>query len=392
MIAIKYLFRLIWNRRKMNFLMIAEIFISFLVIFVLVQSLVKFAFYYSEPLGFNYQNVWNLEINLNNLNDDEARPEMEMIKNELRAYPEIINFSEAYNIPYTSMAIQISVEYEDRTLKTNMLLADDNYEDVLEIELIAGRWFDNSDDVSNYESVIINKKLKEEIFGEEDAIGKFLGQKENQRIVIGVIEPIKKQGELNAYGKIIFKRINPNDPESWIGRNILMKMKPGTGIDFEESLLRRLTSISRNFTLEIIQMERMRERSFAKYSAAAYVFGFISLFLVINVSLGLFGVLWYNINFRKSEIGIRRSYGSTAKNIYSQIIGETMVLSTVSLILGSFIVLQLKILITNWLRTDIFYASYFISVFVIYTVTAVCAFYPSKLAAEIEPAEALHDE
>ncbi|MCK4695261.1 MAG: ABC transporter permease, partial [Candidatus Cloacimonetes bacterium] len=75
-----------------------------------------------------------------------------------------------------------------------------------------------------------------------------------------------------------------------------------------------------------------------------------------------------------------------------QIIGETLVLSTFSLILGSFIVLQLKILITSWLRTDIFYAAYFISVFVIYTITAVCAFYPSKLAAEIEPVEALHDE
>ncbi len=392
MMNIKHLFKLMWNRRKMNFLMIAEIFISFLVIFVLVQSLVKFAFYYSEPLGFNYQNVWNLDINLNNLNDKDARAEMEMIKNELRAYPEIINFSEAYNIPYTSLSIQITVEHEGRTLKTNMLLADDNYEDVLEIELIAGRWFDHSDDISNYESVIINKIMKEDIFGEEDAIGKFLEQKENQRMVIGVIDPIKKQGELNAYGKIIFKRINPNDPESWIGQNILMKMKPGTGIDFEEKLLRHLANVSKNFTLEIVQMEKMRARSFAKYSSVAYIFGFISLFLVINVALGLFGILWYNINFRKSEIGIRRSFGSTSKNIYSQIIGETLVLSTFSLILGSFIVLQLKILITSWLRTDIFYAAYFISVFVIYTITAVCAFYPSKLAAEIEPVEALHDE
>ena len=392
MIAIKHLFKLIWNRRKMNFLMIAEIFISFLVIFVLVQSLVKFAFYYNEPLGFNYKDVWNLEININNLNDEDARSEMELIKNELRAYPEIINFSEAYNIPYTSIGIQTTQELENKTISAHMLLGDDNYADVLEIEMIEGRWFDEQDNASNYEPVIINKKLKEAFFGNEKAVGQFLEQKESKRLVIGVIDQIKKRGELNDFGKIIFKRINPNNPESWIGRNILMKMKPGTGIDFEEKLLRHLTNVSKNFTLEIIQMERMRERSFAKYSVAAYIFGFISLFLVINVSLGLFGVLWYNINFRKSEIGIRRSFGSTSKNIYSQIIGETLVLSTFSLILGSFIVLQLKILISSWLRTDIFYASYFISVFVIYIITAICAFYPSKLAAEIEPVEALHDE
>lgn len=392
MINLHHLFKLIWNRRKMNFLMITEIFISFIVIFVLVQSLVKFAFYYNEPLGFNYKDVWNLEININNLDDEDARNEMELIKNELRAYQEIINFTECYNIPYTSGAIRITLELENKTLMTHMLLGDDNYADVLEIEMIEGRWFDEQDNASNYEPVIINKKLKEAFFSNKRAVGKFLEQKENKRLVIGVIDQIKKRGELNDFGKIIFKRINPNDPDSWIGHNILMKMKPGTGIDFEEKLLRHLSNVSNNFTMEIIPMEKMRNRSFAKYSSVAYIFGFISLFLVINVTLGLFGILWYNINFRKSEIGIRRSFGSTSKNIYSQIIGETLVLSTFSLILGSFIVLQLKILIASWLRTDIFYASYFISVFVIYTVTAVCAFYPSKLAAEIEPVEALHDE
>ena len=125
MIAIKHLFKLMWNRRKMNFLMIAEIFISFLVIFVLVQSLVKFAFYYNEPLGFNYKDVWNLEININNLNDQDARNEMELIKNELQAYPKIINFTECYNIPYTSSDIQTTQELENRTFSSHMLLGDE---------------------------------------------------------------------------------------------------------------------------------------------------------------------------------------------------------------------------------------------------------------------------
>lgn len=392
MIAINHLFKLMWNRRKMNFLMIVEIFISFIVIFVLAQSLVKFAIYYNEPLGFNYKDVWNLEININNLNDEDARSEMELIKNELRAYLEIINFSEAFNIPYASGSIQTVLELENKTITTNMLLADDNYADVLEIAMIEGRWFDEQDNASNYDPVVINKKLKEAFFGNDEAVGKFLEQKENKRMVIGVIDQIKKKGELNDYGEIIFKRINPINPESWIGQNILMKMKPGTSIDFEEQLLRRLTNVSRNFTLEIVQMEKMRERFFAKYASIAYIFAFISLFLVINVALGLFGILWYNINFRKSEIGIRRSFGSTAKNIYTQIIGETIVLSTFSLILGSFIVFQFKIFISGWLRNDIFYISYFISILVIYLITAVCAFYPSKLAAALEPAKALHDE
>jgi len=392
MMNFRHLFKLMWNRRKMNLLMIIEIFISFIVIFVLAQSLVKFAVYYSEPLGFEYKNIWNLEINRNNLGDIDARKEIELIKQELKSYPEILGISEAYSLPYTSADVKTRVELNNKEIRTHMMFGDDNYADILGIEILRGRWFSNQDNASNYEPVVINMKLKKEFFGEEEAVGKFLGQRDEKRLIIGVFDQIKKRGELNDFGNLLFKRIKPEDPQSWIGESILMKVKPGTDIEFEEKLMRRLAMVSNNFTLEIRSMEQMRARSFAKYSSVVYIFAFISLFLVINVSLGLFGILWYNINFRKSEIGIRRSFGSTAKKIYSQIIGETLVLSTFSLILGSFIVFQLKIFISGWLRADIFYISYFVSILTIYLITAMCAFYPSKLAAELEPSEALHDE
>ena len=392
MMNLKHLFKLMWNRRKMNLLMIIEIFISFIVIFVLAQSLVKFAFYYSEPLGFEYKDIWNLEVNTNNLETSEARMEMELIKQEVKSNPEVIELTEAYCIPYSSVDVRTRVELDNKEISTHMMFGDDEYAKVLGIELIEGRWFDEQDNASNYEPIVINKKLKNKFFGDEDAIGKFLGQRDEKRMIIGVIDQIKKRGELNDFGNLLFKRINPKNSESWIGENILIKMKPGTDIEFEEKLMRRLAMISNNFTLEMRSMEAMRERSFAMYSSVVYIFGFISLFLVINVSLGLFGVLWYNINFRKSEIGIRRSFGSTAKSIYSQIVSETLIVSTFSIILGSFIVFQLYFFVKNWLRPDIFYTSYFISILVIYLITAICAFYPSKLAAKIEPAEALHDE
>jgi putative ABC transport system permease protein len=51
-------------------------------------------------------------------------------------------------------------------------------------------------------------------------------------------------------------------------------------------------------------------------------------FLVINVALGLFGVLWYNINKRKGEIGLRRAVGASGNSISGSSIGEALVLST----------------------------------------------------------------
>jgi len=60
-------------------------------------------------------------------------------------------------------------------------------------------------------------------------------------------------------------------------------------------------------------------------------------FLIINVALGLFGVLWYNINLRKSEIGLRRALGASGNAVSKQLVGEALVLSTFALIIGSFL-------------------------------------------------------
>ncbi|RLC49231.1 MAG: hypothetical protein DRI23_09560 [Candidatus Cloacimonadota bacterium] len=160
MMNLKHLFKLMWNRRKMNLLMIIEIFISFIIIFVLAQSLVKFAVYYSEPLGFEYKNIWNLEVNSNNMENTEARKEIELIKQEIKSYAEVIEISEAYAIPYTSVDMRTTVELDDKEILTNMMLGDDNYAEVLGIELVAGRWFDELDNASNYEPIVINRKLK----------------------------------------------------------------------------------------------------------------------------------------------------------------------------------------------------------------------------------------
>ena len=67
-------------------------------------------------------------------------------------------------------------------------------------------------------------------------------------------------------------------------------------------------------------------------------------FLIINVALGLFGVLWYNINKRRGEIGLRRAVGATGNSISKQLVGEAMVLSTISLIIGSFFAVQFPLL------------------------------------------------
>jgi putative ABC transport system permease protein len=123
--------------------------------------------------------------------------------------------------------------------------------------------------------------------------------------------------------------------------------------------------------------------------ALAIVCGFLS----INVALGLFGVIWYSTNRRKAEIGLRRALGANTRAIYAQIIGETLALATVGIVFGCFLAFQFPILdVIGFIEDSVYYYAFAASIIGIYAIAAICALYPSWLAARIQPAEALHNE
>ena len=115
-------------------------------------------------------------------------------------------------------------------------------------------------------------------------------------------------------------------------------------------------------------------------------------FLIINVALGLFGVLWYNINKRRAEIGLRRAVGASGNSVTKQLIGEALVLATFSLILGSFFAIQFPLLNVFDLSSTVYITALILSVIFIYLLVIFCALYPGKQAAAIYPAVALHEE
>jgi len=59
---IKHLFKMVWNRKRTNFLITVEIFFSFLVLFTVILFGVYYTDNYRQPLGFSYQNVLNISI------------------------------------------------------------------------------------------------------------------------------------------------------------------------------------------------------------------------------------------------------------------------------------------------------------------------------------------
>lgn len=397
---VKHLFKLIWNRKRANFLMILEIFISFFVLFFALSIVSYTVGNYLKPLGFSYENVWRLSMDFKGAEGEEVAETIRQFENILRSYPEVEQISLANSLLFFPDAMSITgIENDNREILAENLRAGDHFHDVLSVKMLKGRWFDASDNAASIEPIVINQKLNEELFQGEDPIGKVVREEETEYRVIGLIGEFRRNGELSGSKKVAFKRLSV-DSESGLERlmsepfnRILIKVRPGTGMSFEKRMLEDLAAAGRQFTLTANTLAEKRDSAFKKNLVIPIILFTLAVFFISNVALGLFGIIWNSINRRRAEIGLRRALGAPAASIYKQILGEVLVLTTFGIIVGSFFALQFPMLnLLGFIGTGNFLLALVLSVLFIYSVTAVCALYPSALASRIQPAEALHDE
>jgi len=257
--------------------------------------------------------------------------------------------------------------------------------------------------VSNRKPAVITKDLKQQLFGDEPAVNRTiaLGKNEDgtadEQLIIGVLEAYKPTGEFEDAAASFFTYTSYADTSVAHSRGrsqsyFYVKVKPGTAPVFEEQIIEKVSAIAPGWTFNIRPLEDMRT-GYMKQSIIPFAALFIvCFFLILNVALGLYGVLWQSINKRYAEIGLRRAIGASSGSVYMQFLGEIIVLATFGLLLGCFFAVQFPLLGVFNLAPEIYVTAILVSVLTIYLLVIMCALYPSRQAASIHPAMALHEE
>lgn len=395
-----HLFKLIWNKKKQNALLITEMFISFIVMFAVFTLLVFSYKNYKQPMGFDYENVWAITFfpPENIKTADSAAIFHESLRKTMMGLGQIkeVSFCSG-NVPFAMSTSNSMVSYGKRkSVLTNIFNTEETYKDVLNLHVIEGRWFNKSDDASRYTPVVVTKKLKKDLFGDESPIGKVVAQfdpgkntTQNTFKVMGVVDDIKDKGAYQAIENSMYVKMD----SFWMHftGNMLLRVQPGTDASFEGKLFKTLSNaIGTNIEIEHLDKKLVSRNKIMV--VPMIIASIVAGFLIINVALGLFGVLWYNINKRKGEIGLRRAVGATGNSVSKQLVGEVLVLSTISLILGCFFAFQFPLMNVFDLPAGTYLSAIVLSIVFIYALVTICAFYPGKQAAAIYPAIALHEE
>jgi putative ABC transport system permease protein len=396
---LKHLFKLTWNKKKQNFLIVLEVFISFIVLFAVFSLLIYQQRNHNKPMGFNYENVWVVNI----FPEDRARNwglsdsvnnYHESIKQEAHSFPEVQEASFCnFNTPFAMGQANAPVKYNNKEIISNFYITDDHYANALGMKLLEGRWFDKRDNGMAETPIVINKMVSENLFGAEDPIGKVVtsGMDSVKKLrVVGIVDDFKDKGDFIAPENGIFMRMTEGE-EAGSG-TLLLKMKPGSGGNVESRLQKILSGAAKNATVRIDHLAELRKIKNKTVLIPTIILLVVCAFLIINVGLGLFGVLWHNINKRKSEIGLRRAVGATQNGVSFQLIGEALAMATLAMIAGSFFAVQFPLLHVFDMPAGIYIAAIVAAIGFIYILVLICALYPGKQAAKLYPAMVLHED
>ncbi len=386
---IKSILKLIWNRKRKSALMIIEMFISFLLLFALFVMVIKNVTNYFDPKGFDYENVWVVKMDFwgNGLSNEQNELTINQLKRNIASMPDVLFLANtSSNFPYAQGGRSTTLHYNNQKIQADNVKTDDAFAQVLNIHFKEGRWYNKSDEGQKTVPIVINQKLKEELFGDKNAIGKIIHS--GALKVVGVVEHYKVKGEYSKEPKIYFARFKPKEFENIL----LIKAKPGAGIMFEEQLAYTATTIAKDWTIRVEPLTKYRKDIFQLTWVPILIFGGVCCFLILNIILGLLGILWYNIKNRIPEIGLRQSVGASARKIYQQFIGEMLLLTTLGFIPGLIVAIQFPLLEVFEIENKTYLLAAICSVLLIYILVFISSFIPSIQATKIQPAIALHEE
>ncbi len=394
---IRHLFTLMWNRKRANSLLIAEIFLAFVVLFAVGSVGVYTWRNYQAPLGFAYQNVWRIDLNAGTQPHAEQFATLQQILQRLRGTPGVVSVSRSDN----NAPFAFSNSTASFSTGTGTPLADDcdvydagqELRDVMGLRMIAGRWFDRRDEATaRRPPVVITELAQAALFpGGESAVNKIIKTSQQEFQVVGVSGAYRAGGELSEPQPGVFLYISPQDTAQAL-LTLLVRVQPGSSAALEKQITDDIRAINSTWTSGVVTLSEQRLTQLKVKLAPPVILGMVCVFLIVNVMLGLFGVLWLNISQRRSEIGLRRAMGATAGVISRQIVGEIVVVTTFGLLLGLLVAAQFPLLGVFEVTAGIYLTAMLLATGLLYALAVGCALYPSRLAADILPAVALREE
>lgn len=277
-----------------------------------------------------------------------------------------------------------------------------DYFRVLDIPLMRGRYFEDTDRRGDLRVAIIDEAMWREVWPQQDPIGKrfrFVDDVDQWVTVVGVVGNIRGRGLADDPGPgfyIPYQQRPETRVELALGRNAVILATSQAQVENLSTPLREgiwevdpQQPISEIATLETVLSEAVSPQRFR-----AVLLGTFAAIAVILVIAGIYGVIDYLVAERTHEFGIRMAMGATHRDIVKRVLRWGLRLTALGVVLGLITVFVVNRYLASLLFgvTPTDPLTMLASVVTLILVTLTACFIPTRRATRVDPVIALRAE
>lgn len=287
------------------------------------------------------------------------------------------------------------------------------YIDVIQYSIASGQFFTDHHVAQRANVVVLGSEVAEDLFGDDDAVGKQVKLKKQRFTVIGVLEP--KGGAMfgfslddlvvvpiTTYQARLFPQQTATGQDAVASINFqLLDLENKDAVTEEiESILRRrhnLRGDDKN-DFAVVTQEQVLEIVGQVTGIFSIVLGSIASISLLVGSIGIMNIMLVSVTERTREIGIRKAVGAKRRDILLQFLVEAATLGFIGGGIGitggwllSWAISQIDIggfRLGATVSIDIILLAFMVSLFI----GLASGLWPAMRAARLNPIDALHYE
>lgn len=335
-------------------------------------------------------------------------------------------YIQLHNSDYETINNQFEDEIEHKTALYNIWGGQVNYENetgnyriegsnpgqqfIENASLSAGRFLNQNDIDEGVKVAIIGQKVKNDLFKQQDPIGKTIkitginfivagvytdpgGEREEQRIFIPITTA---QRVFNAGDKLrsvaYTVKMSDNFDEA-----VALSAAVSDGIEQHIKERYSIAPDDRSAVRVFYNLEEAQQ-IYGLIDTMRLVFWIIGIFTIVAGVVGVSNIMLIIVKERTREIGVRKALGALPSSIVGMILQESVFITAIAGFSGLFFGVGLLEIVSPFIDSDFIkfpqvdFTTAISTVLILIIAGAVAGYIPARRAAHIKPIEALRDE